>query len=205
MRIALFAVLAVLLSGFGASSIMQPPPSIAGCTREVIQYTAFVPFALQLRLIDAGFPMTLTAVPFKRLKGRAWVCPSGIADGGTITFLPRLAKAAQHFRDDLDVVVDPSCSDGTLCPGQDTGDATNDDGGADPLVEVPFECACAVTATCLLTIDGGVAPQGMTLGSGVWTGAGCKPKSCGTIAVYRTFPDGGPDFDISWPAVCPVP
>lgn len=166
------------------------PASVATCSRKVVQYTAFIPHALQLRLQDAGFPIVPTpGQPYKRLKGRAWVCPT---DAGTVVYPPKLAKRAEYFRPDLTSDVDSNCSDGVLCDQSNDGDNNQDD--ADPLVETPFECACAKNATCL-SPDGGAAPLSVTLQPGQWSGAGCKPKPCGSLWIGSG--------DSSWPAVCP--
>lgn len=170
------------------------------CQREVVTYTAFLPVVVQQFLVDAGYPLTATAQPYKRLEGRAWQC--NWPDGGALFIPPRLSGFAEYFRPDLTSVVTPCVAGdaGTLCPTTDTG---ADDGGADALQEVAFECACSTGTSCTLTADGGVAPQGVTLPAGSWTGAGCRQKSCGVLFRPFTRADGGVSLDESWPAVCP--
>lgn len=201
---ALLVPLAVMLAlpfAFARASYVQPADVQAGyCARQVVSYTAFMPHAVQLRLADAGFPITVTAVPYKHLQGRAWAC--NWPDGGSGLYPPRVGLLSLVFRRDLLAVTSPGCySDaGALCPVVDDG---TDDGGdnVDPLQEDAFECACAATAACLLA-DGGAAPFGLTLQPGVFQpGAACRGKACGEL--WRLLPDGGRQD--SFPAACPVP
>lgn len=172
------------------------------CHRQLLVYTALLPVRVQQDLADAGFPITVTARPYKRLAGREWVC--SFPDGGGFTALPRLPRAAEHFRPDLATVASPGCfaDGGSLCTsGDDGGEAVS------PLREIAFECACSSGSLCTgLPPDGGArqaAPTGFTLPGAGWTapsGSGCVPKSCGEL--WLQFSDGGRPLS-SWPAACP--
>jgi hypothetical protein len=198
-------VLVLVVAGLALADWPAAPKAVTGCTREVVQLTAFIPRAVQQALADRGLPITVTALPYKRFKARAWVCPGGVV------YPPRLAKLAEYFRPDLTTVVDATCSDATLCPAGDTG---ADDGGTDPFIEDAFECACSKGnyladggGTCRMVATGGFdagnAPEGSTLGVGTFQGPGCFPKACGALFLSVPLPDGGAIQDTSWPPQCP--
>jgi hypothetical protein len=182
-----------------------PPPadpaSLTGCVARVVQFTAFIPPAVQQAMADRGLPITPTAIPFKELRAKAWAC--NWADGGSDFYVPRFVRQAEYFRHDLTQTVAGSCAGQGLCDGGAGGWARLDDGGMDPFDDVPFRCACAMDNTCL--VGGQPATQGVTLAPGTFSGTGCRRKACGTLWLDRSLPDGGVSHDPSWPPVCPAP
>lgn len=210
---------AVLVLPFVALADWPARPRTLGltaCSRQVVDYVAYVPVALQARIADAGYGMSVTpGNPYKQLRGRAWVCSR--PDGGSVTVIPpKLARLAEYFRPDLTSTVDATCADPTFCPA--SGDDGTDDGtdNPDPVTEQPLPCACSNGvvladggATCRYASTGGYdagnAPTGLTLQPGTFQGPGCKNKSCAELWQTQTLSDGGVQRLDSFPPACPVP
>lgn len=86
-------------------------------------------------------------------------------------------------RDSCDVVENGSCTVPAIC-----------NAGADPQPEADT-CACRPAAGVCTRADGGVAPFGVTMRPGTFTGAACVAKFCG--------PELAGEQGLSWPSQCP--
>jgi hypothetical protein len=168
----LLVVVGVFVGGAGAIYTVYAPKT--GVTQaELVDAGVLVDCVrrdrvCQVQLEDGGYAA-------KRLDFA--VCNSVLPDGGTL----REAVIPRKYADkigDLEAWCKPTSGTSTLPAGGESDE--------------PFDCACAKDSTCRNTSDGGVAPTGVTLSPGTWTGAGCQPKAC--VELYGVS---------SWPAGCP--
>lgn len=174
--------LAVLKPGLRAADAMD-----AG----ILQVTVPMQLQCKVRIRDAcrrpdggAYPKYATV----KMKARKWTSDAGdrallldvpdLPDGGGSCILP-----VGTFREACTVLENGACTDATVCCANCEPQGVQD------------ACACRAANTCRLVADGGVAPLGVTLSAGSWTGAGCVRKYCG--------PEIAGEQGQSWPAACP--